>query len=70
MAGSDKAIYLYDELTRRLVCRMADNGIRLQGHTNRVFCTKFFPEDANMLITGGWDRIMKIYDTRVGRPVS
>lgn len=28
------------------------------------------PEDANVVVTGGWDRIMKIYDTRVGKPVA
>lgn len=64
------AIYHYDELTRQLVCPMKSNGIRLQGHTNRVFCTKFFPDDPNILVSGGWDRIMKIYDTRVGKPVA
>ena len=69
-AGRDAKIYLYDELTRQLITPMASNGIRLQGHTNRVFCTKFMPNDPNVVITGGWDRIMKIYDTRVGKPVA
>ena len=70
VAGQDMAVYLYDELTRQQVCRMTSNGIKLDGHTNRVFCTKFLPEDPNVLITGSWDRIMKVYDTRIGRPVS
>lgn len=48
---------------------MTANGFRMQGHTGRVFCTKFHPEDANVVISGGWDKIMKIYDTRVGKPV-
>lgn len=69
VAGRDKAIYLYDEITRQLVSRMHSNSIKMQGHTNRVFCTKFLPEDPNVLITGGWDRVMKLYDTRVKRPV-
>ena len=64
------AVYLYDELTRQLVTRMTSNGIKLNGHTNRVFCTKWLPEDPNVCITGGWDRIMKVYDTRVGKPVA
>jgi len=70
VAGQDTAVYLYDELTRQLITRMTSNGIKLNGHTNRVFCTKFLPEDSNVCITGGWDRIMKVYDTRVGKPVS
>ena len=49
---------------------MASNGIRLQGHSNRVFCTKFMPDDPNVVVTGGWDRIMKLYDIRVGKPVA
>jgi len=69
VAGKDKTIYLYDELTRSLICPMKSNGIKISAHTNRVFCTKFLPEDNNVVLTGGWDRIMKIYDTRVGRPV-
>ena len=64
------AIYLYDELTRQQISRMTSNGIKLDGHTNRVFCTKFLPEDTNVLLSGAWDRIMKVYDTRVGRPVA
>ena len=35
-----------------------------------MFSTKFSPDDPNVVISGGWDRIMKIYDTRVGRPVA
>lgn len=68
-AGKDMAIYLYDEETKQLVSRMTSNGYKLLGHQNRVFCNKFLPDDPNVLITGSWDRIMKIYDTRVGHPV-
>ncbi len=70
VAGRDMVIYLYDELTRQLVTRMTSNGLKYEAHTNRVFCTKFFPDDPNIVISGGWDRIMKLYDTRIGRPVS
>ena len=49
---------------------MTSNGIKLDGHSNRVFCTKFLPDDPNVCLTGSWDRIMKVYDTRAGRPVS
>ena len=70
VAGTDMKIYLYDEQTRQQIAAMASNGIKLMGHTNRVFCTKWLNDDTNVVITGGWDRIMKIYDTRVGRPVA
>ena len=48
---------------------MKSNGLKLSGHQSRVFCTRFLPEDPNVVITGGWDRMMKIYDTRIGKPV-
>lgn len=63
------SIHLFDELTRQKITAMSSNGFRMQGHTGRVFCTKFHPDDANVVISGGWDKIMKIYDTRAGKPV-
>ena len=70
VAGKDFKIYLYDELTRQLISPMYSNGLRVNGHQNRVFCTKFMPDDPNVCVTGGWDRIMKLYDTRIGKPVA
>lgn len=52
-----------------MVSSMRQNGIKIREHTNRIFCTKFLPDDPNVVLSGGWDRIMKIYDTRVGKPV-
>ena len=69
VAGQDMAIHLYDEVTRQKIRAMTSNGFRMMGHASRVFCTKFHPEDPNIVISGGWDKIMKIYDTRVGKPV-
>lgn len=45
------------------------NGIKMLGHTSRVFCTKFHPKEPNLVLTGGWDRIIKIYDVRCRQPV-
>ena len=70
IAGADCNVYLYDEASRELVSTMNSNGIKLPGHASRVFCTKFVPDDPNVVISGGWDRIMKMYDTRIGKPVA
>ena len=35
------------------------------GHSNRVFSVKFVPEDDNMLVSGGWDNTVQIWDSRV-----
>lgn len=63
-------MYLFDEMTRQCITEMYSNGLRVNGHQNRVFCTKFMPDDPNVCVTGGWDRIMKLYDTRIGKPVA
>jgi len=39
------------------------------GHQMTVFATRFLPNDNNVLLSGGWDRIVKIYDLRCGYPV-
>ena len=70
VAGTDSNVYLYDEATRELITVMNSNGIKLPGHVSRIFCTKFHPDDKNIVITGGWDRTMKVYDTRIGKPVA
>lgn len=36
------------------------------GHSNRIFALKFHPQDPNILISGGWDRTIQIYDLRTG----
>ncbi|CAF0732464.1 unnamed protein product [Didymodactylos carnosus] len=34
------------------------------GHYYRVYAVKFHPDYANILITGGWDNVVKIWDIR------
>lgn len=41
-----------------------------QGHNNRIFCLKFSPDDPNILLSGGWDQNIYIWDLREGQPVS
>ena len=36
------------------------------GHSNRVFSVKFHPEDPNVLLSGGWDNTIQIWDLRTG----
>jgi len=53
-AGKDKFIRLYDEQTKSLVLKMKERK-ELCGHSNRIFCTKFDPNDSNKIVSGGWD---------------
>ena len=63
-AGQDGKIRIYDEQTRALSVTLEGGGGGLPGHTNRIFCAKFINEDPNMIISGGWDKNVKIWDTR------
>jgi WD40 repeat protein len=52
-----------------LVCELDNTGQGIPIHSNRVFASKFDREDDNMLISGGWDNNIKIWDLREGGPV-
>ena len=34
------------------------------GHSGRIFCVKFFPNDTSTIYSGGWDKSIQFYDTR------
>ncbi|KAG8292676.1 hypothetical protein J6590_034869 [Homalodisca vitripennis] len=34
-------------------------------HRKRVYCVRSLPEDFNIFVSGGWDCVVKIWDTRV-----
>jgi WD40 repeat protein len=68
-AGRDKKIRVYDETTKSLAFEMQELA-DLPGHSNRVFCVKFNKAEPNMIISGGWDNTVQIYDTRYRGPVA
>ncbi len=63
-AGMDCHIYLYDETTRQRTQKMKEGLKNQVGHSNRVFVVKFHPQDHNILLSGGWDNTIQIYDLR------
>eukprot|EP00913_Durusdinium_trenchii_P031706 g29692.t1 len=36
------------------------------GHSNRIFSLKYHPEDPNIILSGGWDNTVQVWDTRKG----
>mmetsp|Transcript_707 Transcript_707/g.990 ORF Transcript_707/g.990 Transcript_707/m.990 type:complete len:215 (-) Transcript_707:240-884(-) len=42
---------------------------KLTGHGNRIFCVKFNKGDQNMIVSGGWDNNIFVYDMRYRGPV-
>lgn len=70
VGGSDTKVYVYDEITKQLIVDMKVGGKNLPGHSNRIFSVKFNPNDPNVILSGGWDRTIQIYDLREGRTVA
>lgn len=38
------------------------------GHSNRIQAIKFDPHNTNLIVTGGWDNVLVIYDIRSREP--
>ena len=68
-AGEDCKIRVYDEQTRQLTETLEGGGGGLPGHVNRIFCAKFVSEDPNLIVSGGWDQNIKIWDLRTSQCV-
>lgn len=66
--GSDMIVRVYDEQTRGLVVALEGGGSGEPGHSNRVFCVKFVQDDPNLVISGGWDNNVKVWDVRMATP--
>ena len=68
--GSDKIVRVYDSLTLKLeVLLESGTENKTSGHSNRVFCAKFHPKDPNLLISGGWDDTLQIWDLRLKKSI-
>ena len=67
--GSDCAVRVYHERTRKLKVLLEGGGTGEPGHSNRVFALKYDKEDGNLLLSGGWDNNVKIWDVRSGQAV-
>lgn len=72
-AGKDTKIRVYDEATKSLLQTM-DGGVGFSvkatpGHSNRVFSAKYVPQDDNIVVSGGWDNTVQVWDLRVGASV-
>jgi len=64
-AGRDRVVRVYDEASKRLVSELQGGDLdETAGHSNRVFAVKFHPEEPHVLVSGGWDKTVQVWDTR------
>ncbi|KAJ3404883.1 hypothetical protein HDV05_006867 [Chytridiales sp. JEL 0842] len=68
--GSDMYVRVYDSVTHKRITQMiSGQGDVSAGHSSRVFSVKFHPKDPNLLISGGWDNTLQIWDMRLQHSV-
>eukprot|EP00002_Diphylleia_rotans_P028207 TRINITY_DN568_c0_g1_i1.p1 TRINITY_DN568_c0_g1~~TRINITY_DN568_c0_g1_i1.p1 ORF type:complete len:350 (+),score=59.43 TRINITY_DN568_c0_g1_i1:100-1149(+) len=69
-AGKDFKLRLYDESTKQLVSTLTGGqNDTTVGHANRVFSLKFHPKNENLIISGGWDDTIQVWDVRIDQAV-
>jgi len=64
-AGKDFTVRIYDEETKALKRAFETGVLRHTGHSSRVFASKWKVDDPNILLTGGWDNSVMIWDMRL-----
>lgn len=64
VSGTDKIISIYDNMNGKLVQQMSLRTDDEPGHSNRVFSLKCHPLDENVIVSGGWDSTLQIWDRR------
>lgn len=69
-AGRDRLVRVYDEATKRLVQTLQGGDLKnTAGHSNRVFSLKYHPQAPHLLLSGGWDNTVQVWDLRRGHSV-
>ncbi|XP_046383352.1 uncharacterized protein LOC124153961 isoform X2 [Ischnura elegans] len=69
--GKDSTVRLYDTLTKKLVHAYEKaTPDSSEGHSARIFCVRCDPVERSVIYTGGWDDIVKVWDTRKPKGVT
>ena len=68
VSGSEPKIRIYDEEKRELAVELSGEDKLPPGHRSRVLCVKYVKDDPNLLLSGGWDYRVIVWDLRQARP--
>lgn len=68
-AGKDFHVRVYDDDTKSIEIDFLPADWNQPGHANRVFALKFLPDNPNLLLSGGWDANLHIWDLRTSESV-
>ena len=64
--GRDGEVRLYDENKISKV-KILEEGVNTPTHKNRIYGVKFLTDEPNLLISGGWDKVVLLWDIRTGK---
>ena len=68
--NENEQVRIYDEATKTLQSTLSGGyGRSKAGHSNRVFSLKYSSTDENIILSGGWDNTIQIWDVRQDVPV-
>ena len=56
---------MYEESTKSISHEFPGGNWQNSGHSNRVFSVKFLPDDPQVILSGGWDSNIYIWDLRI-----
>ncbi len=70
VGGTQQFPRMFDDETFKEIVQLDGMNTGHSQHSNRIFSLKFNPADPNMLVSGGWDNNVFIYDVRKKGPVS
>lgn len=70
--GVDYVLRLYDMNVApyKVLSQFETSHEEEPAHFNRIYSIKFDTQDPHLVYSGGWDKIVSIFDTRMNRPVA